>query len=112
MHNIKWPMIMSDNPHGNCHCEKLSCTLHGLLMTLQKQQKANWPLYIPSLVFTCNAMSHGVTGVKPYEHIFKHKATAICDAWLGLINYNAQYSMSKCTWLNKQHELLVHIGMQ
>ena len=41
--------------------------LHDLLKTLDKQQKANWPLHLSSLVFAYNAMPHSVTGYQPYD---------------------------------------------
>ena len=36
--------------------------LHNLLKTLDKEQKANRPLHLPSLVFAYNDMLHNVTG--------------------------------------------------
>ena len=36
--------------------------LHDLLKTLDKEQRANWPLHLSSLVFAYNAMPHSVTG--------------------------------------------------
>ena len=71
-----------------------------------KEQKANWPLHIPSLVFAYNVMPHSITGYQPYELMFGCKAPTVCDAWLGLANYNDKTSTSKCAWLNEQHELL------
>ena len=35
------------------------------------------------------------------------KAPTVCDAWLGLTQYNDQVSANKCAWLNEQHELLM-----
>ena len=40
--------------------------LHNLLKTLDKEQKANWPLHLSSLVFAYNATLHSVTGYQPY----------------------------------------------
>ena len=39
--------------------------------------------------------------------MFGHKAPTICDAWLGLRNYNDNFSQSKCAWVNQQHELIL-----
>ena len=52
-------------------------------------------------------MPHSVTGYQPYELMFGQKAPAVCDAWLGLAQYNDQASSNKCAWLNEQHELLM-----
>ena len=52
-------------------------------------------------------MPHSVTCSQLYELMFGWKAPAICDAWLGLAQYNDQASANKCAWLNEQHELLM-----
>ena len=70
---------------------------HDLLKTLDKEQKANWPLHLPSLVFAYSAMPHSVTGYQPYELMFGHKAPNICNAWLRLAQYSDQYLQSKST---------------
>ena len=64
-------------------------------------------MHVPSLVFAYNAIPHSVTGYQPYELMFGQKAPTICDAWLGLAQYNDQASANKCAWLNEQHELLM-----
>ena len=58
-------------------------------------------------MFAYNAMQHSVTGYQPYELMFGCKAPTICNAWLGLAQYNDQYSQSKSTWVNEQHELIL-----
>ena len=112
MYNIKQSMTMPYNPHGNSICERFNRTLLGLLQSLPKEQKSCWPLHVPSLVFAYNAMPHSVTGYQPYELMFGQKAPAICDAWLGLAQYNDQASANKCAWLNEQHELLMSANRQ
>ena len=107
MYNIKQSMTMPYNPRGNSICERFNRTLLGLLQSLPKEQKSTWPLHVPSLVFAYNAMPHSVTGYQPYELMFGQKAPAICDAWLGLAQYNDQASSNKCAWLHEQHELLM-----
>ena len=69
-------------------------------------------MHVPSLVFAYNAMPHGVTGYQPYELLFGQKAPTVCNAWLGLAQYNDQDSTNKCAWLNKQHELLMSVKRQ
>ena len=86
--------------------------LHDLLKTLDKEQKANWPLHLTSLVFAYNAMPHTVTGYQPYEFTFGCKAPTVCDAWLGLTQSNDQYSQSKSAWVNEQHELILAVNRQ
>ena len=36
-----------------------------------------------------------------------HRAPTICDAWLGVANYNDTFSQSKCAWVNQQHEVIL-----
>ena len=92
---------------GNATCERLNCTLNDLLKSLPKEQKRNWPLHQPSLVFAYNAMPHGTTSYQHYELMFGHKVPTICDAWLRLANYHDNCLQSKCTWVNQQHEFIL-----
>ena len=62
MYNIKQSMATPYNLHGNSICESFNCTLLGILQTFPKEQNSCWPLYVPLLVFTYNAMSHRITG--------------------------------------------------
>ena len=112
MYNIKQSMTTSYNWHGNSICERFNLTLVGLLQSLPKEQMCCWPLHVPSLVFTYNAMPHSITGYQPYELMLGQKAPTICDAWLGLAHYNDQASTNKCMWLNEQHELLMSVNRQ
>ena len=95
------------NPRGNAYCERFNCTMIGLLTSLSKEQKDNWPLHLPSLVFAYNATPHSTTGYQPYELMFGHKAPTICDAWLRLAEYDDKFLQSKCEWVNQQHELIL-----
>ena len=97
MYGIEQSTTMPYNPCGNAPTERLNHTLIGLLKSLSKQQKSNWPLHLSSLVFAYNATLHDVTGYQPYELMFGHKVPTICDAWLRLANYNDNFLQSKCT---------------
>ena len=44
--------------------------------------------------------------------MFGLKAPAVCNAWLGLAQYNDQASANKCAWLNERHELLMSVNRQ
>ena len=78
-----------------------------LLTSLSKEQKDNWPLHLPSLVFAHNAMPHITTGYQPYELMFGCKAPTICNAWLRLADYDDKFLQSKCEWVKQQHELIL-----
>ena len=106
MYGIKQSTTMPYNPHGNLICKEFSHTLLNLLQTLPKEQKLDWPSHVPSLVFANNAMVHSITGYQPYELMFGHKAPTICDAWLGLANYNDGHSGRKSSYINKQYEFI------
>ena len=71
------------NLYGNAPTERLNCMLIGLLKSLPEEQKSNWPLHLPSLVFAYNAMPHDKTGYQPCELMFGCKAPTICNACLG-----------------------------
>ena len=107
MYGVEQSTTMPYNLHGNALTERLNLTLIGLLKSLPKEQKSNWPLHLPSLVFAYNATLHDTTGYQPYELMFGHKAPTMCDSWLGLANYNDNFLQSKCTWVNQQHELIL-----
>ena len=107
MYGVEQSTTMPYNPRGNAPTERLNCTLIGLLKSLPKEQKGDWPLHLPLLVFAYNAMPHDTTGYQPYELMFGHKAPTMCNSWLGLGNYNDNFLQSKCTWVNQQHELIL-----
>ena len=94
MYGVRQSTTTPCNPHGNSTCERFNSMLHDLLKTLDKEQKANWPLHLSSLVFAYNAMSYSVTGYQPYKLMFGHKAPTVCNAWLRLAQYNDQYLQS------------------
>ena len=54
MYTVKQSTTMPYNMHGNAPTERLNCTLIGMLKSLPKEQKSNWPLHLPSLVFAYN----------------------------------------------------------
>ena len=101
---------MPYNPHGNVQCDQFNCTMMGLLTSLSKAPKDNWPLYLPSLVFAYNATPHSSTGYQPYELMFGCKAPTICNAWLRLTDYDNNFLQSKCEWVNQQHELILAVN--
>ena len=112
MYGVEQSTTMPYNLCGNAPTERMNHTLINLLKSLPKEQKSNWPLHLPSLVFAYNAMPHDTTGYQPYELMFGHKAPTMCDSWLGLANYNDNFLQSKCTWVNQQHELILAANRQ
>ena len=96
MYGVEQSTTTPYNPCGNAPTERLNHTLIGLLKSLSKEQKSNWPLHLPLLVFAYNGTLHDTTGYQPYELMFGCKAPTICNAWLGLANYNDNFSQSKC----------------
>ena len=107
MYGVEQSTTMPYNLCGNAPTERMNHTLINLLKSLPKEQRSNWPLHLPLLVFAYNAMPHETTGYQPYELMFGHKAPTMCDSWLGLANYNENFSQSKCTWVNQQHKLIL-----
>ena len=112
LYGVEQSTTMPYNLHGNAQCEWFNHTMIGLLTSLSKEQKGNWPLHLPSLVFAYNATPHSTTGYQPYELMFGHKAPTICNAWLRLADYDDKYLQSKCEWVNQQHELILAANQQ
>ena len=82
------------------------------MKTLDKEQKPNWPVYLPTLVYAYNAMPHATTGFQPYELMFGHKAPMPCNNWLGLSNYKPDSFKSKTAWLNQQLNAMLYANKQ
>ena len=112
LYGVEQSTTMAYNQRGNAQCKRFNCMMIGLLTSLSKEQKDNWPLHLPSLVFASNAMLHSTTGYQPYELMFGCKAPTICDAWLRLAEYDDKFSQSKCEWVNQQHELILAANRQ
>ena len=110
LYGVEQSTTMPYNLRGNAQCEWFNHMMIGLLTSLPKEQKDNWPLHLPSLVFVYNATPHSTTGYQPYELMFGHKASTICDAWLRLADYDDKYLQSKCEWVNQQHELILAVN--
>ena len=107
MYGVEQSTTMPYNLCGNAPIERMNRTLINLLKSLPKEEKSNWPLHLPSLVFAYNAMPHDTTGYQPYELMFGRKASTMCNSWLGLANYNDNFLQNQCTWVNQQHELIL-----
>ena len=107
LYGVRQSLTCPYNPRGNTQCKRFNHTMFGLLCTLSKDQKADWPLHLPSLVFAYNATPHSTTGFQPYQLMFGHKAPAPCDAWLGLGGYNDEKSTNKVQWVDQHVEQLL-----
>ena len=112
MYGIRQSTTMPYNPHGNSQCEWFNQTLFSLMRTLDQEQKPNWPIYLPSLVFAYNATPHSTTCYQPYELMFGCKAPMPCDNWLGLKNYQPASFKSKTAWLNEKLNAMLYANKQ
>ena len=77
MYRIQQSTTMPYNLCGTAPTERLNCTLIGLLKSLPKEQKSNWPLHLPLLVFAYNATPHDTNGYQSYE----------LNVWMQSTNY-------------------------
>ena len=103
---------MPYNLCGNATCAGLMYTLIDLLKSLLKEQKCNWPLHLPLLVFAYNAMPHSSTSYQPYELMFEHKAPTILMHGLGwqiIMKAFCKASVHRLT--NSMNSSLLQIGM-
>ena len=108
MYGVEQSFTSPYNPRGNAFCERFNRTLFGLLKTLKSEEKADWPSYLPALVFAYNATPHASTGYQPYQLMFGRRAPAPCDNWLGLRAYNDDKSITRIDWVDQQLEQLLH----
>ena len=83
------------NPCGNSQCEQFNRTLFGLLKSLDKEKKPNWPQHLASLVFVYNATPHTTTGFHPYKLMFGCKVPMSCNVWLRLDQYQEGQPVGK-----------------
>ena len=107
LYGVQQSLMCPYNPRGNAQCECFNRMMFGLLRTISKEQKADWPIHLPSLVFMYNVTPHSTTGFQPYQLMFGRKAPAPCDNWLGLGKYDNQKSVSKTQWVNQMMEKLL-----
>ena len=105
-------LTMPYNPCGNSQCEWFNRTLFGVMKTLDREQKPNWLVYLPSLVYAYNATPHSTTCFQPYELMFRHKAPMPCDNWLGFNNYKQDSFKSKTAWLDQQLNAMLYANKQ
>ena len=82
------------------------------MKTLDNEQKPNWLVYLPSLVFAYNSTPHASTGFQPYKLMFGHKGPMPCNNWLGLNNYKPNSFKSKTIWLNQQLNAMLDANKQ
>ena len=82
------------------------------MRTLTKEQKPNWPTYVPSLVYAYNSTPHSSTGFQPYELMFGRKAPTPCDNWLGLSHYKSNSFKTKAVWLKQQLDAMLFANKQ
>ena len=94
------------NPQGNGICERFNRTLHGLLRTLNQEEKHHWPKHINHLVMSYNATPNQSTSFQPYQLMFGRKARIPCDSWLGFQQYDDEVSKSRCAWVRDHEELI------
>ena len=107
LYGVQQSLTCLYNPRGNAQCERFNRTMFRLLRMLSKEQKAEWPVHLPSLVFTYNVTPHSTTGFQPYQLMFGHKAPAPCDNWLGLGKSDDRKSVSKTQWVDQMVEKLL-----
>ena len=112
MHGVGQSTTTLYNLRGNSQCKWFNRTVFGLMRTLNSEQKLNWPVYLPSLVYAYNATPHSSTGFQPYELMFGCKVSMPCDNWLRLGNYKPESFKPKTIWLNQQLNAMLHANKQ
>lgn len=82
-HHVDKPWTTPYHPEGNGTCERFDRTSHGMLATLGREQREQWPRYLFSLTAIYNSTPHLVTGIPPHYLVFGVEPLMICSRWLG-----------------------------
>ena len=89
------------HPQGNGVCERFNRTLHGMLATLGKEQREQWPRYLASLTAIYNSTPHAVTGFSPHYLVFGVEPHLPMDRFtVG----SEEAATSHCDWVKKLEE--------
>ena len=72
------------------------------MKSLPKDQKTNWPTYIPSLVFAYNSTPGATTCYQPFQLMFGRKAPMPCDNWLELSQYDGSQTCRRSRQILKR----------
>ena len=69
---------------GNRLCEKFNLTLVNMLDTLTATTKANWKVYVPTLVHPYNATRNEATEFSPFYLVFGRHLRLPTDLAMGV----------------------------
>lgn len=69
----------SYHPQGNAQTERFNKTLCGLVRSLDRKKRREWPELLPHLVFIYNSTPHSVTGFSPCTLMFGRQPTVPLD---------------------------------
>lgn len=92
------------HPQGNGQCERFNRTLHGLLCTLPNSSKADWPKYLPQLLFSYNTTIHQTTGECPHFLMFGQEPNLPVDFLLGRVSQPTTGTVMD--WMEEHRERL------
>ena len=67
------------HPQGNSQCERYNRSMHGLLRTLESEEKRKWPDHIQNLSMVYNYTPHSTTGFSPYQLFFGRRPYLAID---------------------------------
>ena len=87
------------SPPGNGQCERFNLTLHGLLVTLQPQQKSRWPEHLQEVTYAYNVTPHSGTGFSPFYLMMGRNPRLPIDSWI-----SPEGEDSTTEWVEKHRE--------
>ena len=83
------------HPQGNGICERMNCTLLGMLWTLPETHKLHWANHLHHLIHAYNCTCHDTTGYSPHFLHFGRNPRLPIDLILNLGNESDAKSYPK-----------------
>ena len=88
LYGIKKSRTSGYHPQGNGQTERFNKTLCGLIKSLDRKQRKNWPEMLSHLVFVYNTTPHRVTGLSPYLLMFGREPEIPLDHLLNNVDHD------------------------
>ena len=95
------------HPQGNGQTERFNRTLCGLIKSLDRKRRDQWPDLLPHLVFIYNTTPHSVTGFTPYTLMFGREPSVPLDHLLNRTHktWNENFVTEQAKFIQQAHRI-------